>query len=658
MRPAVHEQGSHTSPMGFRNDIQALRGLAVLLVIFDHANVGLFRAGYLGVDIFFVISGYLITGMVKKAIEAGSFRFSDFYFRRAKRLLPAAYVTFLVTGVLSPFFLVASEQRDFLHQLIGAVTFTANFVLWRQADYFAGGAEFKPLLHVWSLSIEEQYYLLLPASLVFLPRAYWRWGAVAILIGSLLLSVLLTQSKPVAAFYLLPARAWELAIGSIAALGALDGAKARAAIRRLFWPALLGLMVLPSVPSGLPHPGVDAAIACAATLIVILRRHPFTTESAPAIALAKVGDSSYSLYLVHWPIFAFLNNAYVGESSVHASLVACALSLALGYVMCRVVELPIRRLNLVASARAAGTAIAASVALIAVPIVATAAFPAQRDFTEVRRGNYGFGQACDFEADFRPKKECRNSDAPTILVWGDSFAMHLVPGLAAVTDRGIVQATRHACGPFLDLTPVDPEHYPRPWAEQCLKFNQSVFEYLANDATIQLVVVSSVFTQYLYRDWERWTWGVLKMAGGELVESEPSVSLAVEGMRRTASKVRGLGKRIIVVAPPPSSGFDIGLCLDRKANGKVIFGASANCEVPVRDFRRRQARVLEFLDRVRDDVGVEVIRFDDVLCSAQTCVTKIGSTFLYRDSGHLSYEGSRLLAQRMSWGDLVARGAP
>ena len=148
-----------------RSDIQALRGLAVLLVLATHARLGL-PAGYLGVDIFFVISGYLITGMVNRSVEdqylgRGRFSFRAFYFRRAKRLLPAAYVTFALTALAAPFLLSSSERHEFVLQVVGAVTFTANFVLFQQTNYFAGAADFKPLLHIWSLSIEEQYLSLI-----------------------------------------------------------------------------------------------------------------------------------------------------------------------------------------------------------------------------------------------------------------------------------------------------------------------------------------------------------------------------------------------------------------------------------------------------------------------------------------------------------------
>lgn len=148
---------------GFRVDLQALRGVAVLLVLFYHADM-LLPGGYLGVDVFFVISGYLITGLVCRALERGEFSFGEFYYRRAKRLLPAAYVTLLVTGLLAPVILNDAELRDFFAQLIGALTFSSNVVLFLQSGYFEGAADLKPLLHIWSLSIEEQYYFLLPAA--------------------------------------------------------------------------------------------------------------------------------------------------------------------------------------------------------------------------------------------------------------------------------------------------------------------------------------------------------------------------------------------------------------------------------------------------------------------------------------------------------------
>ncbi len=191
------------------------------MVVLYHTGIGKLTAGYLGVDIFFVISGYLITTLVASGINRGDFRLSEFYFRRAKRLLPAAYVTFLATAVAAPWFLNQQELRDFAMQIAGAVTFTGNIVLWQQTGYFEGAGDLKPLLHVWSLAIEEQYYFLLPAALLFTRPSRWMPGVMAILVISLGLCIAGRTWKPIATFYLLPTRAWELLWGaSIKMIGA------------------------------------------------------------------------------------------------------------------------------------------------------------------------------------------------------------------------------------------------------------------------------------------------------------------------------------------------------------------------------------------------------------------------------------------------------
>ena len=221
----------------------------MLLVLLYHAKLGV-RGGYLGVDVFFVISGFLMTGLVASGIERGDFTFVGFYFRRAKRLLPAAYATFFATALLAPVFLTWSSLIPFAKEMTGAVTFTANIVMWRQTGYFDGASALKPLLHVWSLSLEEQYYFLLPATLVFVPRRYWMKAASGLLVLSGVACAIATVRNPAAAFYWLPFRAWELGLGSLGALLVRrDPDRLRRVARPLVWPAVLLLLVaIPNSP--------------------------------------------------------------------------------------------------------------------------------------------------------------------------------------------------------------------------------------------------------------------------------------------------------------------------------------------------------------------------------------------------------------------------
>jgi peptidoglycan/LPS O-acetylase OafA/YrhL len=645
----------------FRTDIQALRGLAVLLVILQHARAGFIGAGYLGVDIFFVISGFLITSMLARDIGSGHFRFSSFYFRRAKRLLPAAYVTFAVTAVASFFLLDSSEWRDFMRQLEGAVTFTGNFALLQQTGYFAGAAALKPLLHVWSLAVEEQYYLVLPAALLLIPRRWWFGSSVMVLGASFALCVALTWSHPDAAFYLLPTRAWELAIGSLGALMNVDAPRVRTWMERLFLPALAVLLVIPVRP--LPAPNfVNIALVCTATLVVILRKHDELQDRPIPNALAVVGDASYSLYLVHWPIFALLNNIYAGlptlgapGPAIHGG--AAALALLLGFALYRGVELPVRRLELHSPRRWVIAALAMSFCLALVPPALAARSGIHQvhgttiDYAWLRRDNVGFDEVCDGYRDLQYTQRCSNAAHPATMVWGDSFAMHLVPGLAKTLPGGILQATKSACGPLLGLAQIYHE-YTREFAERCLTFNDSVIAYLAKHPEIRTVVLSSPF--YEYFDPAR---RMLHVVDGQATIEKPDANTALDALVTTVGRIRALGRRVVIVAPPPSDGLDYTHCLERRARNRTLLGRFVDCNIPLPQYHASKRQVFAFLQQVHARAKVEVVSFDSFLCTAKECRTELDGTFLYRDDGHLSYDGSVLLARAMHLGDRIEQMA-
>lgn len=641
-------------PAGFRTDIQALRGLAVLLVILQHARTGFVGAGFLGVDVFFVVSGFLVTGMVARDILAGRFSFGAFYLRRARRLLPAAYVTFAATALASLLLLDAAEWRDFTAQLAGAASFTGNLVLYHQTGYFAGAAALKPLLHVWSLAIEEQYYLLLPAMLVLAPRRWWSAGCALVLAGSLALYLAWSMTRPDAAFYLLPARAWELALGSGAALLELRGRVPRRAVAVLFLPALAAVCLLPVWP--LPGwAAVNNLLVCCGTAVVLLRRHDALDDRPLPNAFAAVGDASYSLYLAHWPVFALLANAYAGNpaSGTPGPVVlatATLLALALGWLLFRVVERPLRQARGGSPRRWALAGGALTAAFLVLPLLpATRALamprgPGSVDYLRLRDDNVGFDAVCDNYRRLEYTQRCSNATHPGIVVWGDSFAMHLVRGIAATTDAGVLQATKSACGPYLGLAQVY-QVYTREFAERCLGFNASVLGYLAAAPDVRVVVLSTPV--YPYFDPQR---RMLHLAGGKLEEVAPDEALALHALRDTVLAVRRLGKRVVVVAPPPSDGFDYTHCVERRARNGWLLRGFAQCDIPLARYRASKREVLAFLARLQREADVPVLSFDATLCDARACRTELAGTPLYRDEGHLSNQGSVVLARAMHLG--------
>lgn len=651
-----------------RLDIQSLRGLAVLMVVLYHTKIGNLQAGFLGVDIFFVISGFLITTLVATGIHRGTFSLSAFYFRRAKRLLPAAYVTFLITAACAPWFLNQQELRDFVTQMVGAITFTGNIVLWQQTGYFEGAGDLKPLLHVWSLAIEEQYYFLLPAALLFTRPPRWFWGTVAVLLLSLGICVAGGFVKPIATFYLLPTRAWELLLGSVGALWVLSPPNDQYQIvsrmvRLLFVPALLCLLVVPFFAVSGNHPGLIAVLVCVATLIVILRNSPKLNAALPTRALARVGDFSYSLYLVHWPVIALMKNAWVGGTSdlpLDLRLLALALSFGLAYALYRWVEDPIRRSRVKFSKTLLVKVLLSSLTLMAVTPLALQAMPTTVDFTAVRKTNYGLSDQCEFADRFVPRKECQSGGHPTLLVWGDSYAMHLVPGLLQEWKRGdVIQATKSSCGPFLGLAPrrlVHPGHgtvINQDWAQGCIAFNQSVIDYLRTAPSIDAVVLSSPFAAYVTQD----NYEHVLPAGKGFASVPVRATAAQAGLQRTVEAIRALGKKVVLIAPPPSVDFDIGGCLERQISGKIALGGRKGCSIDRAEYQAKRANVLDLLNAVSVAAAVDVIRFDPYLCSATECQTMLDGTMIYRDVGHLSYAGSELLAKRMQLARLIRERA-
>lgn len=619
--------------MQVRADIQALRGYAVLLVLLYHSGVvPALQAGYLGVDVFFVVSGFLITSIIRRDLQAGSFSVLGFYGRRARRLLPAAYLTFVATAVAAPMLLSPEGLADFAWQLFGAVSFTANLVLWQQSGYFEGAAQLKPLLHVWSLSIEEQYYLLLPGLLMLVPRRWWWQTVLAITALSLCACLVLLSSKPGFVFYALPTRAWELGIGSLGAF--IYRAQPESHWYRWLYPPALGLLgIVPFLPVGGPHPGYDALMVTVATLIVILRAP--RAEGWLLRPLVRVGDCSYSLYLVHWPLYAYVANLYVSPAPAMVRAALLPLALVLAWWMYRYVETPFRHAAPGAPALPPRL-LAASLPLACAGFALLHLHQPAVDSVSIGQPNYGLGITCEQGAEFVPDVRCRSGDHPRMLLWGDSFAMHLADALRA-GERSFIQATRSSCAAFVPAADD---------ASECAAFNRSVLAFLARSPEIQVVVLASV--QSTHRLDQR-----LVPLPGQMERSGSPVFPDASLMTASAAAIRALGRRLVYVAPPPMSGFDIGRCLQAQDGQRPLRGADfPDCSIDAHRYRQYRASALAYSAAVAE-AGIPVFHLDAALCDHDRCRTRLDGVALYRDGGHLSVAGSAALGRQLGLSDQV-----
>lgn len=337
--------------MDYRAEIDGLRAVAVIPVILFHAGFSLFSGGFVGVDVFFVISGYLITSILVAELAQEKFSIVAFYERRARRILPAL---FFVMAVCLPFawmWLIPSEIKHLSDSIMAVIAFSSNILFWQTSGYFETAVELKPLLHTWSLAVEEQYYLLFPIFLMLT----WRLGrrpivllTLLLVIGSFALAQFGSGFKPVATFYLLPTRGWELGLGALAAFytAAKDKPVPSQAQAQCF--SLIGLSLIAFsivvYDKNTPFPSVYTLAPTIGTVLVILFANPstFTGKILSVRPMVMIGLISYSAYLWHQPLFALARQRSYHEPHIAVFAGLALMSVTLGYLTWRFVEAPFR----------------------------------------------------------------------------------------------------------------------------------------------------------------------------------------------------------------------------------------------------------------------------------------------------------------------------
>lgn len=627
MAPAPGQPG----PAAYRLDIQALRGAAVLLVVFYHLGWFGLSAGYLGVDMFFVISGYVITQWVCARLAAGRFSVREFYVRRAWRLLPALFATLALSAAAAQWLLTGIDRQAFADQALGAIFFVANVVLWQQGGYFDTPAALKPLLHLWSLSIEQQFYLLFPWLLIGLGPRWRRRGLWLVSAASLVACLGLAVRYPDAAFFLLPARIWQFGLGAVAAVVAAP----RLPMGPLASVAALGGVLLPAFhPFGPWHPGSDALLVCTATALLLCRPSVLLAGGPGVRALAACGALSYSLYLVHWPVLVFYRHYLLGEATSRAEEAGLLLvSLVLAAALYRLVERPLRRTP--ASAHRRLGLLGATALLLTLWCGSAVAQPDPGiDWAHERRPNHGLSIDCEFDGTFEAKPRCATGARPKLLVWGDSVAMQYVAGLAEgmAAHGGLVQATMSTCGPILDASPLYSGRLGEAWARRCMAFNDAVLAWVAAQPHVTHVALAARFFHYVEPDQKLLTRkGVRPQA----------VAITRPLLADTVARLQAAGKKVVIIAPPPDEGFDVGACTERLLRGRSI-GRRARCDIDRQAYEALNRDVLELLRTA----PAKVIWPSSVLCDKTLCRVMLDGQPIYRDAAHLSYRGSVLFARQ------------
>ena len=653
----------------YRRDIDGLRGIAVLAVVLFHAFATLVPGGFVGVDIFFVISGYLITGILLRDLQAGQFSYRRFYARRVRRIFPALALVLAVTWLIGWFVLLPIEYAELGKHTGAASLFISNFVLWKEAGYFDRAAELKPLLHLWSLGVEEQFYILWPPVLwaIWRWRRYAAWCLAGCFAVSLIANMALLANHPVPTFFLLHARFWQLMLGGLLAYGEW---RAPEAMARRFgqMAAVIGLALtlaaLACFTRDDAYPGWRALLpTLGATLLIAAgARSVVGTRLLGWMPLVWLGTISYPLYLWHWPLLTYARILQGAEPTVTLRLWAVLLAVLLAWLTCRFVERPLRFGAYRASGKTIGWLVAAMV-LLGLIGAATWHFKGLASMRAVDRAMLQDMEKLDAFRKQQPRCSypfaedlnwCLTSGntPPEIAIWGDSHADHLFPGVVNDTQRGWLLIGQSSCPPLMGMG----IHQVNK-SDECEEKNAAILQALIDTPSIHTVVLAARGAFYIAQEpLSADATGPNDPANWRIESDDPADKDANKktryerGILRSIEALEKAGKQVVLFIDVPELDFLAVRCMPRPTRFLTPDTTDA-CRMPKSTALRNVADYHAAMDWVRQQrPSIRVYDPYAQLCDEQFCYAGRDGVLLYRDSNHLSQRGSqKVMADFIRW---------
>jgi peptidoglycan/LPS O-acetylase OafA/YrhL len=637
----------------YRPEVDGLRAIAVVAVILFHTNLGVATGGYVGVDVFFVISGYLISAIILREVGERRFTFLGFYERRIRRIFPALFVVLAATTAAAWVILPPQHMQTYGQSLVATTAFASNVFFWLKSGYFGGDAELFPLTHMWSLSVEEQYYVFFPFLALIAA-----WGRpkllnglmAAALLASLALCLFYAPRDQMLAFFMTPMRAWELMFGVFIALHERSWRPALDRIRfatPLIEIAALAMIVVPIVlyDSSTLFPGVSAIPPVLGSALLILMSRPDTLVGRvlSSRAFVLVGLMSYSAYLWHQPLYALSRMQGLTETGWPAYAALIALTFGLAWLSLKYIEAPFRdrrrftRLQVYAGF-VLGSALLVAIGLAAhlrtgfperfsagtLAVAATGAPSPRRDACHVEGVDApGPDQACRYFA----------SDDVRWAVFGDSHGVEIAYALAErlrPAGQGVLHLTFSGCQAALTFESANPG---------CTRWMGESVAWLERDRRITDVVLVFRHSFYLFGDQTKSYPHVPAARPNFLTDLPADEARAryVESLTRIVERLTASGKRVHIVAPIP----DLPTHVERYTFKGDPTDADRVTGVTLEFHRERNAFIRPVLDRLARAPGVDVIDPADAVCSNGRCASLIDGASMYFDDNHFSVAGAR-----------------
>lgn len=645
----------------YRPEIDGLRAVAVLSVILFHAGFSTLEGGFVGVDIFYVISGFLITRIVVDGLSKGSFSFQTFYARRVKRLLPAALLCLLVTVGFGYLILTPDKYVDLANSAIYAAFFLANLWFANNSGYFDQSAEISPLVHYWSLAVEEQFYLLFPF-LIFALHRLWGFGGVragvaAMVVVSLGISVVLSPVYPNFSFYLMPTRAWELGVGALLVFLPWKHLDRSVIVSGLFFFGVFALVyAIFFVSRDNPYPGWIAMLPVFGTASIIVSCHSEACAGRRLFAsrpMVFLGRISYSAYLWHWPIIAYYR-VFVSERgfTTTETWFLVIVSLAVGYASWRLVEERFRYRQL-PPIRAVGIGAVATVLVACAPAAVhfVDGFPSRISVKAASITDSRLMWEWPCPDHMQPFPDSADTycvvgekwDASRVkgVVWGDSHSLQFAPLLDRIGKaRGIsLLIAPLECPPYLNGEFVQEAYAKFPhFTQDCTAKHRAMVAWLNRHPEVKLIVMTAAWSGHIRQLYNR-QFPNNATPGIALAEksSQIGAKLSLFALRQTLDRIDLHDRHVLLLGDVPRPNRNLNDCAFNEL-GDLL---RAGCERPyafldsrrVREWHADSDRVLSEL--ARNDSRVTAIIPSNLMCGETRCPTSLDGELLYKDGNHL-----------------------
>lgn len=643
---------SLSNPVSYRPDIDGLRTIAVLSVVLYHFGFPV-PGGFIGVDVFFVISGFLITSLLKRQIEQDSFSLSTFYARRIKRLLPALYVVLIASLAIFWSVLLPNDFVSFAKSLIYITIYLANIFFWREhGGYFATENEETPLLHTWSLAVEEQYYFVWPFILLFGYRFFSKQLLVALLATLLVFSIWFSEFATLktigAAYYLLPTRFFELLVGSLLAIALQENYRCPNKYSNLLSLTGLGLIIYScfNLSANDNFPGYNAIPPTFGTAMIIFagtNNRGFITKLLSTKSMVLIGLMSYSIYLWHWPIAVWSNYTALEKNSVSQTILL-TLTLLASYLSWKLVETPLRKIS--CSNKQVYFYFLVIPALLT---CVTAAYIIQHSGMPARFSERV--NEMDIAINSLPNKEragchvARRSylSLPSEDCWfgasgsqkaafmlGDSYANHFsgfIDEIAKDASIAVKDYTMDSCAPLVNIMAGS----NLSSAEQCDKRNKQALSHLLDsEENYSYVIFAS--------NWSSLKGSHLYTVSGQKLDVDNNISAISEAYRSFLSELQSKDIKAIFIGETPSLKDHNHKCHIKNA----IFNSQLDCQAEI----VRNGVYSELISTLKNEFPEIIsIEIKDTLCEQTQCKSQLGGIPLYRDKGHLNDIGARLISK-------------